>query len=940
MAKLLIDVSILGGVKVQKLDKDLNQLEKRNKTVNNSFENASKGVSTFTKALGALGVAFTALQLKNLATDIVRVSTSFQSLNASLSASVGSIERGARAFQFLESEADRLGLSLEASARGFKELTASAKDTELQGNGVVGIFQSVSEASAVMGLSVDDTNGVFRALSQIMSKGTVQAEELRGQLGERIPGAFQIASRAMGVTTQELGKMLEKGEVLATEFLPLFANELTRTFSDSLPNAVRLAQASFNRFNNELALTKKEIGESGLLVFSKTMADIGTASLRAFQNVISGIEQTEDADKELTETLLTGARATIRALGWIYDGFETLIDIGKVLGLSIGTTWDTLVLGAFTASRSMQEAFEVSVNLVSELFEDMTNGIVDGFETAINGIINALNVVRSALGFGAIATVNFEEFSFGRIDLGTSDLRQREESQRQKIDNDAKLLAEALDDLFSVGEGSKFAESLISELDKEFEKIGSRSTGRTTAPDLGSGVGSLKEVVETIEESTDIFEDTAKATEEFVKETEDLTDNFNNINNIVGGSGGINQDLSKFATNLDRADRELERFSFRFEETFLRTLQGNMSSLEQVFNSTGLATLSYEEALQNTLDLQEQLMANPLDTTIGESFKTSFNQLLGTTGDFLDPSNFENAIEAGFARATVGSQIQDFQKTAFDSYNVLESMNDLLYAINEAMGDGFFSNEEKQKIASIASDVNNENNILLGNAGLKGELTGSGTNSVSSVIKALMGDGNKGISLNGLYGSLTALQVATGLDISNIATGTDVGTVSSAIDATNIKGTKAKNLDNLQLMSETITYTYTAVPIYDSQGYIRGWEQGDVESSTKEYNYYHDGGYTGDGGKYQEAGIVHKGEYVINQEDLRSVGGIRAVEDFISGGINQSSVTLSNAQSGNNDAMIRDLVAISSSNNRELVKLNRMFDRFDGNTGMNVALVK
>ena len=32
------------------------------------------------------------------------------------------------------------------------------------------------------------------------------------------------------------------------------------------------------------------------------------------------------------------------------------------------------------------------------------------------------------------------------------------------------------------------------------------------------------------------------------------------------------------------------------------------------------------------------------------------------------------------------------------------------------------------------------------------------------------------------------------------------------------------------------------------------------------------GGYTGDGGKYEPAGIVHKGEYVFSQEDVNRIG--------------------------------------------------------------------
>ena len=40
---------------------------------------------------------------------------------------------------------------------------------------------------------------------------------------------------------------------------------------------------------------------------------------------------------------------------------------------------------------------------------------------------------------------------------------------------------------------------------------------------------------------------------------------------------------------------------------------------------------------------------------------------------------------------------------------------------------------------------------------------------------------------------------------------------------------------------------------------------------------FSDGGYTGHGGKYEPAGIVHKGEYVLSQENLRTLGGVGAV---------------------------------------------------------------
>ncbi|MDZ7925877.1 MAG: hypothetical protein U5L46_01535 [Agrobacterium sp.] len=41
---------------------------------------------------------------------------------------------------------------------------------------------------------------------------------------------------------------------------------------------------------------------------------------------------------------------------------------------------------------------------------------------------------------------------------------------------------------------------------------------------------------------------------------------------------------------------------------------------------------------------------------------------------------------------------------------------------------------------------------------------------------------------------------------------------------------------------------------------------------------YSDGGYTGDGGKYQPAGVVHKGEYVFDKAAVKAAGGPAAME--------------------------------------------------------------
>jgi tape measure domain-containing protein len=119
-----------------------------------------------------------------------------------------------------------------------------------------------------MGLSLEQQNRAFLAINQMMSKGTVQAEELRGQLGEALPGAFTIMAKAIGVTEKELGNMLKRGEVLAKDVLPAFATELEKAYGIENITNVKTLTAETNRLGNAWTNFVKEI-DSGNGIISK-----------------------------------------------------------------------------------------------------------------------------------------------------------------------------------------------------------------------------------------------------------------------------------------------------------------------------------------------------------------------------------------------------------------------------------------------------------------------------------------------------------------------------------------------------------------------------------------------------------------------------------------------------------------------------------------------
>ena len=262
--KLIVELSAdIKGLKSQlnTAQSDLQSFASANQQtsdkIQNSFNGASDGIKnlvlgyfSLNAAIQAVGASFDrALKL--------------DAINSALTAVLGSSEAAAAQFQQLSQFADQYGLNLVAVGEAYKNFAAAAVSANVPLEQTNYIFESVAKAASVLKLSNDDLKGSLNALSQMISKGTVSAEELRGQLGERLPGAFNLAAKAMGVTTSELGKMLENGEIMAGDLLPKLALELNKTFGDKIVGSVDSLQASVNRLDNSFtnAVNNGKIGE-------------------------------------------------------------------------------------------------------------------------------------------------------------------------------------------------------------------------------------------------------------------------------------------------------------------------------------------------------------------------------------------------------------------------------------------------------------------------------------------------------------------------------------------------------------------------------------------------------------------------------------------------------------------------------------------------------
>lgn len=217
--------------------------------------------------------------------------------------------QGGQELDFIRRNADRLGISFGQLADEYTKWAAATKGTNLEGDKTRKIFISVAEAARVNKLSFEDLQGVFRALTQIASKGRVQLEELSGQLGDRLPGALQIMADGLGITTKELLEMTKEGEV-TSDSLVGFAEELDRRYGSALAASLKTTTTALGQMQNA--------AYQALITF----ADAGF--IEAFTDLIRDLTETmKSADFRAFITSLSQAISVLlKAIGLLVQNFQ------------------------------------------------------------------------------------------------------------------------------------------------------------------------------------------------------------------------------------------------------------------------------------------------------------------------------------------------------------------------------------------------------------------------------------------------------------------------------------------------------------------------------------------------------------------------------------------------------------------------------------------
>jgi len=303
----------------------------------------------------AAGFIIVLSQVQNGLIAITQAGVDMQRIKISMESALGSASAAGDALAYVRGESNRLGLSFQEQSRSFTKLAAAAKGTALEGQGVRDIFTAVAEAATALQMSTDDANGSLIAISQMISKGKVSAEELRQQLGERLPGAFNIAAKAMGVTTAELDNMLKKGEIISEDFIPRFASALRDQYSGSIEQASQSTSAEIERM------------KTAYFDLKVAMADtFGDTTVSAIRSVTSALREMKEIIPLIANAVsfldqrFGALGEKFKALNAARDNISAVIsgkrdwNTGEYLRPTSGTTMPMNVEG-YRAAKSLDE---------------------------------------------------------------------------------------------------------------------------------------------------------------------------------------------------------------------------------------------------------------------------------------------------------------------------------------------------------------------------------------------------------------------------------------------------------------------------------------------------------------------------------------------------------------------------------------------------------
>jgi len=388
--------------------------------------NAKESVSSVKELALAMGAAFSVKS-------IIDAADAVTTLRNQLKLATGSASEAKTAYAALFDVAQRARVSFTDLGGTYASLARAGEQLGVSQQRLLGVTEAISNAVTISGGSAESAKAALVQLSQGLASGTLRGDELNSVM-EQTPRLASALAAGLGVTTGELRKLGEAGEITADKVIRALESQAGVLKGEVAGSVLTVGQA-WQQLQNA---SVKTIGDFDAATgASSTLASAMQALAGAITTVGQAAREHETATKVFFGLIAGAAVATtVGAIASALGGLVTVIGgiggavatVGAVIAAANPVTLALLGIGAAVgAVAAYSSAQGKNLDTVSQKISDISQEITE-LDAAIERSKGAKGVL---LGNGAVTTKE-------RANDLVADLRkQRAEMQALLAENTA-----------------------------------------------------------------------------------------------------------------------------------------------------------------------------------------------------------------------------------------------------------------------------------------------------------------------------------------------------------------------------------------------------------------------------------------------------------------------------------------------------------------------
>lgn len=311
---------------------------------------------------------------------------------------------GKNSLAYIYDLADKVPFKIEALSKAFVKFKSNGIDP------TQGSLRGLTDAISFFGGGSEELERASTAISQMLSKGTVQMEDLKGQLAETggVPTAIKLMAEAAGYAETNMKgfyKAMKDGAVDSSVVIPKFLALLQTKYKGAGENMMNTWDGLVSRMSNAWSKMLVRIttfgGSTGFFnVLKKNMAD-----LIAFMS--NKDSSGEEFGVKLSRGLGTAIQAVADAIKFLYKYRDTIIEVGSALvkmwaiskGIAMVKSLGFAIGGLYGNFRTFMAFIPASITFLTRLW-----GIKNGLQLVT--LLFGVNTAKAAKAMGLFTAAN------------------------------------------------------------------------------------------------------------------------------------------------------------------------------------------------------------------------------------------------------------------------------------------------------------------------------------------------------------------------------------------------------------------------------------------------------------------------------------------------------------------------------------------------------